>query len=235
LNEKETIEKSYQTKNFSVDLFYKSAYLGASNGKGVLMPKKILLADDHVGIRKLIRGILSQRLDWHVCAEASDGFEAVEKAKASCPDLAILAIGMPRLGGLDAAKRILNDCPQSIVIADSLHDPIPLLAEIKKIGVRGFVSKTRIGTDLIPAIEAALSGKTWVSLEGEDRPMNLEEAQQTTRRMVWAPDPTFEGFSCSNCRWRISNEEAGGLKNIQQSFQAHTCLHYPQRKKAAGI
>lgn len=123
------------------------------------MATQILLADGHEGIRKLIREIISQRSDWHVCAEASDGLEAVEKAKSFCPDLALLAIGLPRLGGLDAAKRILDACPQSIVIADSLHDPLPLLAEIKKVGVRAFVSKTRMGTDLVPAIEAVLAGK----------------------------------------------------------------------------
>lgn len=199
------------------------------------MGTQILLADGHEGVRKLIRQIINQRPDWHVCAEASDGLEAVEKAKAFCPDLAILAIGMPRLSGLDAAKKILETCPQSIVIADSFHDPLPLLAEIRKLGVRAFVSKTRIGTDLVLAIEATLAGKTWVSLGGQDCSLDFEEAEQAARRMVWAPDPTFEGFSCSNCRWRISNEEARDIKSIEQTFRGHVCTDHPARKKAAGI
>ena len=201
----------------------------------MLMATQILLADGHEGIRKLIREIISHRSGWHICAEASDGLEAVERAKSICPDLALLAMGLPRLGGLDAAKRILDACPQTIVITDSLHDPLPLLAEIKKVGIRAFVSKTRIGTDLVPAIEAVLAGKTWVSLEGSDCYLSLDEAIQATRRMVWAPDPTFEGFSCSNCRWRVSTEEAGNLRNIERSFAGHTCTDYPSRTKAAGI
>jgi DNA-binding NarL/FixJ family response regulator len=201
----------------------------------VLMATQILLADGHEGLRKLIRKVIGQRSDWHVCAEASDGLEAVEKAKSFCPDLALLAIGLPGLGGLHAAQKILDACPQTIVIADSLHDPLPLLAEIKKVGIRAFVSKTRIGTDLVPAIEAVLAGKTWVNLEDSNRCLSLEEAIQGARRMVWAPDPTFEGFSCSNCRWRISTEDAGNLKNIEQSFAGHTCTDYPSRAKAAGI
>jgi DNA-binding NarL/FixJ family response regulator len=200
------------------------------------MATRILLADGHEEMRKLIREVINQRSDWQVCAEASDGQEAVEKAKALCPDLAILAIEMPRLSGLAAAKQILATCPQSIVIANSLQDPLPLLAEIRKAGVRAFVSKTDIATDLVPAIEAALAGKTWVRLEGQDCQLNLEQAtHQSTRRMVWAPDPTFEGFSCSNCKWRISNEDAGDLTIIRQGFGGHTCTDYPLRKKAAGI
>ena len=201
------------------------------------MATRILLADGHEEIRKLMREVINQRLDWHVCAEASDGVEAVEKAKASCPDLAILALKMPRLDGLEASKQILHMCPQSIVIANSLYDPGPLLAEIRKAGLRGLVSKTRIGTDLVLAIEATLAGRTWVRLEGQDCHLDSEEATEpaSTRHLIWAPDPTFEGFSCSNCRWRISNEEAGDLRNIERAFGNHACVNYPPRKKAAGI
>jgi DNA-binding NarL/FixJ family response regulator len=201
------------------------------------MATRILLADSREEIRKLIREIINQRSDWHVCAEASDGIEAVEKAKAFCPDLAILALKMPRLDGLETSKQILHTCPQSIVIANSLYDPRPLLAEIRKAGVRAFVSKTRIGTELVPAIEATLAGRTWVRLEGQDCDLDLEEAaeQVSARHLIWAPDPTFEGFSCSSCRWRISNEEAGDLRNIEQAFGSHACGNYPPRKKAAGI
>jgi DNA-binding NarL/FixJ family response regulator len=201
------------------------------------MATRILLADGHEEIRKLMREVINQRLGWHVCAEASDGIEAVEKAKASCPDLAILALKMPRLDGLEASKQILHTCPQSIVIANSLNDPRPLLAEIRKAGVRAFVSKTRIGTDLVLAIEATLAGRTWLRLEGQDCHLDSEEAaeQVSARHLIWAPDPTFEGFSCSSCRWRISNEEAGDLRNIERAFGSHACGDYPPRKRAAGI
>jgi DNA-binding NarL/FixJ family response regulator len=198
------------------------------------MATQILLADGHEEIRKLIREVIGQRPDWHVCAEASDGLEAVEKAKSFCPDLALLAIGLPELGGVHAAQKILDACPQTIVIADSLLDPLPLLAEIKKARIRAFVSKTRIGTELVPAIEAVLAGKTWVNLEDSNCCLSLEEAIQGARRMVCDRDPTFEGFSCSNCRWRISTEDAGNLQNIEQSFAGHTCTDY-SRAKAAGI
>ena len=201
------------------------------------MATRILLADGDEEIRKLMREVINQRLGWHVCAEASDGIEAVEKAKASCPDLAVLALKMPRLDGLEASKQILHTCPQSIVIANSFYDPRPLLAEIRKAGVRAFVSKTHIGTDLVTAIEATLAGRTWVRLEGQDRDLDSEEATEpaSTRHLIWAPDPTFEGFSCSNCRWRIANENAGDLRSIERVFGNHSCADYPPRKKAAGI
>jgi DNA-binding NarL/FixJ family response regulator len=159
------------------------------------MATRILLADSREEIRKLIREIINQRSDWHVCAEASNGIEA-EKAKAFCPDLAILALKMPRLDGLEASKQILHTCPQSIVIANSLYDPRPFLAEIRKAGVRGFVSKTHIGTDLVLAIDAALAARTWVRLDGQ----NCD---------FWHSSPTRRGKNRESVRL-CTRQQAGG-------------------------
>lgn len=123
-------------------------------------PTKILLADDHEKSRVLIRGLLSQRPDWEVYAEAADGQEAVELAKKSCPDLAILDIQMPRLNGIQAAQEILKECPSTIILSDSLHDVAFFADKLQEIGVKGFVFKPRLETDLIPTIEAVLNGET---------------------------------------------------------------------------
>jgi DNA-binding NarL/FixJ family response regulator len=83
---------------------------------------RILVADDHETARLLIRTLLSKKPEWEVYAEAADGEEAVELAKKSCPDLAILDIQMPRKNGIEAAKEILRQCPTTIILSDSLHD-----------------------------------------------------------------------------------------------------------------
>jgi DNA-binding NarL/FixJ family response regulator len=123
-------------------------------------PTKILVADDHERSRALIRELLSQKPDWEVYAEAADGQEAVELAKKSCPDLAILDIQMPRLNGIKAAQEILKDCPSTIILSDSLHDVTFFADKLQEIGVKGFVFKPRLETDLIPTIEAVLNGGT---------------------------------------------------------------------------
>lgn len=126
------------------------------------MPRQtlILVADDHEAARVQIRILLSVKPEWTICAEAADGQEAVDIARKACPDPAILDIQMPRLNGIEAAREILRYCPNTIILSDSLHDVELVSRELKEAGVRGFVQKVRIGTDLIPTVEAVLNGKT---------------------------------------------------------------------------
>lgn len=125
------------------------------------MATRILLADDHGIARDVIRGIIMQNTDWQIIAEASDGAEAVEKAQEQCPDVAILDFQMPRMNGIEAAKAILKSCPTAVVVTESVHDVAALLPILKKAGVRGFIRKDEIHTDLIPAIETVLHGGEW--------------------------------------------------------------------------
>lgn len=126
------------------------------------MPVRVLVADDHVVARRALRTfITTQRQDWQVCAEASDGTEAVEQAKALRPDVIILDLAMEGLNGAGAAEQISYKSPNTFVLTTSQYDVRPLLPRLQSIGVRGFISKSRLGTDLIPAIEAVLQGRTW--------------------------------------------------------------------------
>ena len=124
------------------------------------MPAKNRPVDDSEMARTLIKFLLADRTEWEICGEAIDGQEAVEKARAACPDLAILDIEMPRKNGIQAAREILKYCPQTIVISNSVHDVRVLMANLKEAGVRAFVSKDRLSTDLIPAIQTVLNGGT---------------------------------------------------------------------------
>lgn len=121
---------------------------------------QILIADDHEHMRRIIAGLISQRREWELCAEAADGQEAVKYAQILCPDVAILDVQMPNLNGLDAARLILRHCPNAIIVSDSIHDVALFVEELKQIGVKGFVDKNRLGTDLIPTVDAVLKGET---------------------------------------------------------------------------
>ena len=124
------------------------------------MIAKILLADDNELARAAIKLLLANRTDLEICGEAADGEEAVEKAKIACPDVVILDIAMPRMNGIQAAKEILRLSPTTIVLTDSLYDVRGFAMQLKQAGVRGFISKARMGTDLIPAIQIVLDGGT---------------------------------------------------------------------------
>jgi DNA-binding NarL/FixJ family response regulator len=121
--------------------------------------KQILIADDNSSMRRLIADLISQRTDWELCAEAADGRQAVGFAKTFCPDVAILDIQMPQLNGIEAARLILLHCPNTIVVSESSHDADLFFEKLKEIGIKGFVSKDRLGTDLVSTVEAVLKGQ----------------------------------------------------------------------------
>ena len=97
---------------------------------------------------------LLERAGFEVCAEAHDGLEAVELARAELPDLAILDVKMPRLDGIEAAKRILDERPIPIVILTA-YGQQELIARAVEAGVYGYLVKPFRETDLLPAIETA--------------------------------------------------------------------------------
>jgi len=131
------------------------------------MTKRILVADDHGSARRSLRTLISQRQEWQVCAEAADGVDAVEKAKSMSPDVVVLDLAMGGLNGVEAAGQIRAKCPAAIVLVTSMYDAKPLFPRLQTIGVRGFVSKNDLGTDLLPAIDAVLKGRSWFLTEGE--------------------------------------------------------------------
>jgi DNA-binding NarL/FixJ family response regulator len=128
------------------------------------MATRILLADGKDFMRKSIRRLIEEKPGLQICAEAADGAEAVEKAREVCPDIALLDIVLPKLNGIEAAKSILKTCPNTLVLAESLHAPKELYPQLMEYGVRGFVVKDRLASDLIPAIETLLNGGTWFYL-----------------------------------------------------------------------
>lgn len=125
------------------------------------MVKRLLLADDDAMVRGLVRQFLSARTGWQICAEASDGLEAVALAKLFAPDLAILDIAMPKQNGLDAGREIIEQHYSPAVLALTLYDPSFISSQAAAAGIHGIVSKTSIGSELIPAIERLLEGGTY--------------------------------------------------------------------------
>jgi DNA-binding NarL/FixJ family response regulator len=117
------------------------------------MATRILIADDHEVVRKGLRALLETKSEWEVCGEARDGREAVDKTKALKPDIAILDISMPRLGGLEATRRIVKAAPRTEVLILTMHESEEMVDEVLKAGARGFVLKSDAGRELMIAVE----------------------------------------------------------------------------------
>jgi response regulator NasT len=114
---------------------------------------RILVAEDETIIRLDLKEIL-ERAGFEICAEARDGEEAVRLARAEKPDLAVLDVKMPRLDGIEAARRILAERPIPIVMLTA-YGQDELVARAVEAGVFGYLVKPFRETDLLPAIQAA--------------------------------------------------------------------------------
>ncbi|HLY94924.1 MAG TPA: response regulator [Gaiellaceae bacterium] len=114
---------------------------------------RILVAEDETIIRLDLRDLL-ERAGFEVCAEARDGEEAVELARSEQPDLAIMDVKMPRVDGIEAARRILDERPIPIVMLTA-YGQDELVSRAVEAGVFGYLVKPFREQDLLPAIQAA--------------------------------------------------------------------------------
>jgi PAS domain S-box-containing protein len=115
---------------------------------------EILIADDHELFRRGLRSFLESRSDWHVCGEAADGKEAVAKAKELKPDVVLLDVSMPKMNGLEAARLIRREIPDSNILIVSQNDANLMEKAALQAGARRYIQKTRISPDLTEALEA---------------------------------------------------------------------------------
>ncbi len=115
---------------------------------------RILLADDHPIVRQGLRTLLEAQPGWQVVDEASDGREAVEKARSLDPDIVLLDVGMPTMNGLEASRVIRKTAPRSEILIVTQYDSPQMMQEARGAGARGYVVKAQALRDLLAAVEA---------------------------------------------------------------------------------
>ena len=122
---------------------------------------RLLVADDHEIVRTGLRSLLETQPGWQVTAEASDGREAVQKAKELKPDVAVLDLSMPSLNGLEAARQMLKNDARAKIVILTAFDSDAMIREVLDAGARGFVLKADASRDLVTAVNAVRSNKTF--------------------------------------------------------------------------
>ncbi|NGO49436.1 response regulator [Streptomyces ureilyticus] len=123
---------------------------------------RILLADDHALVRRGVRLILDSEPDLTVVAEAGDGAEAIEAARTTQPDLAILDIAMPRLTGLQAARELSRTQPDLRILILTMYDNEQYFFEALKAGAAGYVLKSVADRDLVEACRATMRDEPFI-------------------------------------------------------------------------
>jgi two-component system nitrate/nitrite response regulator NarL len=122
-------------------------------------PLRILLADDHVLFRKGIASLIAHRLDMQVVSEARDGLEAIERARATIPDIVLMDIHMPRCSGLEAIPHILHDCPSTRIVMLTVSDDDQDLFTAIKSGAYGYLLKDIEPHQLFEMLEGVRRGE----------------------------------------------------------------------------
>jgi DNA-binding NarL/FixJ family response regulator len=127
------------------------------------MTLTLILCDDHRLFREGLVGLLQQEPGWEVIGQAGDGAEAIRLADALKPDLAVLDVAMPGVGGIEAAEAIRVRSPRTRIVAVSMYGDLHYRKRMLAAGAAAYVLKNEAGADLIAAIHAVMRGETFVS------------------------------------------------------------------------
>lgn len=149
------------------------------------MSIRLLLVDDHALLRESLAQALSLQDDLQVVGEAGDGREALDLAVSLAPDVVVLDVAMPRLGGLETAQRIRQLVPRARILACSQYTDAETVLGMLRQGATGYVNKAAELDELLEAIRAVAAGRRFL---GRD----VEEAEQVGLANARArrPDPT---------------------------------------------
>lgn len=126
-------------------------------------PIRIALADDHKILRRGIKKIIEENADFKVVAEAGDGIELLKSLSKSLPDILILDISMPNLGGIETAKEIKASYPSIKILILTMHKRKEYVYHAISAGVEGYLLKEDTESELFSAIEMVRSGKIFIS------------------------------------------------------------------------
>jgi DNA-binding NarL/FixJ family response regulator len=119
---------------------------------------RILVADDSDVVRRGIRFLLGRHDGWDVCGEAADGKQAVEKARELTPDVVVLDFAMPGMNGIEAARQIHEERPNTAIVLCSMYLDRQLASLAQDVGITSVLSKSNVG-QVVKGVEAGLRGE----------------------------------------------------------------------------
>jgi len=120
---------------------------------------KVLVVDDHAVVREGICALLSLQKDMEVIGEAVDGRDAIDKVQRLTPNVAVMDIMMPVMSGLEATKRITQECPETKVLILTQYDEEENMFVAKQVGAYGFIAKSAASSDLLTGIRTVGEGR----------------------------------------------------------------------------
>ena len=168
------------------------------------MPIRILIADDHGVIRAGLRALLEDIPDITVVGEASDGGEALAKAVELKPDILLMDLSMPNMGGIEATLKLAQREPKVRVLILTVHEEESLLKEVVRIGAAGYIVKRAAQEDLLHAIRVVARGDLYIhptmtrALFNEApayAPLQMPESETLTQREIEVLQLLAKGYT----------------------------------------
>ena len=144
---------------------------------------RILVVDDHDVVRRGLRSVLEAHPGWQICAEATNGRNAVAQAQELNPDVIVMDISMPDMNGLEAARQIKKICPKVEIVMLSVHFSDQLVREIVDAGAKSYILKSDAERDLVIAVEAVANHRSYFTTQVSEMVMD------GFRRRDAAPSP----------------------------------------------
>ncbi len=170
---------------------------------------RVVLADDHPIVRKALRSELVKEVDFEVIAEASDGEEAVRLVTELHPDVVVMDIGMPKLNGIEATRKIKASASNTIVLVLTVYDDIEHVLGILESGADGYLIKSVSVDEIIQSMRLIVSGETVLSPQVFQRVLNY------ALRNVTKPLPINTEVKLSSRELVVLRLVARGMSNKQ--------------------
>lgn len=123
---------------------------------------RVLLADDHAMFREGVKSLLGGYEDIEVVGEATNGREALDRVTELVPDVVLLDIDMPIMGGLEAARRIQKENPKTRLLALTQYEDSEYILSMLRVGVRGYIPKIATASELVSAIRTVSRGESYL-------------------------------------------------------------------------
>lgn len=128
--------------------------------------KRVMLVDDHTMVRRGLRALIESASGWEVCAEAADGHDALAIAQAAQPDIIVMDVSMPRLGGIDATARLRKFLPDTEILILTMHESDELVDQALRAGALGYLLKGDSGEKLMEALQTLARHQPYHPLGG---------------------------------------------------------------------